>query len=386
MTPEQYLEALANLNVGRSAGHPKPHKPCLLLAVLDLIEQGAIDRNRIHFNEALRMRFTYHFDQWRQGNDTNNPDRPFYHLKTDGFWHHKPKKGREVDYEALSNSLTARKLKDAVEYAYLDDALFKLFNDPILRPEIRSALVSNMQNRRDQFEAYMVSLGKSEKTISNYSGALNRSLATLLSEHGSPVSSLFDIGSVHEYEIKSKTLAELEAFKVKDTTGNGMYRAALRAYGEFLKDSADYEVQQDLEAINQDVTLSQTQKRVMQNARLGQGKFRAGLMSYWNGCAVTGYPSLGLLVASHIKPWKEAGPAERLDHFNGLLLLPNLDKVFDRQLISFDAKGRILVSKHLEDPVRLGIHAEMRVERLTVEHQNYLAFHREGYQERLTAS
>ena len=384
MEPEEYLEALANLNVGRSAGHPKPHKPCLLLAVLDLIEQGAIDSNRIYFSETLCKRFTHHFDQWRQGNDTDNPDRPFYHLKTDGFWHHQPKKGREADYEALANSLTARRLNDAVDYAFLDDALYQLFNDPILRPEIRSALVSNMQNRRDQFEAYMLSLGKSEKTAGNYSTALNGSLAKLLSDNGSQVSSLFDIGSVHEYETKSKTLAELDAFKVKDSKGKGMYRAALKAYGEFLKDSADYEVQRDLEAINQDMTLSQTQKRVMQNARLGQGKFRAGLMSYWNGCAVTGYPTLGLLVASHIKPWKDAGPVERLNHFNGLLLLPNLDKVFDRQLISFDAEGRILVSTHLEDPARLGIHEEMRVERLTAKHQNYLAFHREQYQSKLS--
>ena len=45
--------------------------------------------------------------------------------------------------------------------------------------------------------------------------------------------------------------------------------------------------------------------------------------------------------ASHAKPWAEcANDAERLDVFNGFLLVANLNALFDRFLISFDDTGR----------------------------------------------
>ena len=57
---------------------------------------------------------------------------------------------------------------------------------------------------------------------------------------------------------------------------------------------------------------------------------------------------LALLVASHIKPWRDADNIERLDQYNGFLLLPNLDKVFDLGFITFRATGEIIVSKQIE--------------------------------------
>ncbi|MFY8062388.1 MAG: HNH endonuclease [Usitatibacteraceae bacterium] len=42
-----------------------------------------------------------------------------------------------------------------------------------------------------------------------------------------------------------------------------------------------------------------------------------------------------LLVASHIKPWRDSSDRERLDSCNGLLLATHIDKAFDRYLLSF---------------------------------------------------
>ena len=39
-TPEQWLGKLANLKVDKARGDPAPHKPLLLLVVLELAEQG----------------------------------------------------------------------------------------------------------------------------------------------------------------------------------------------------------------------------------------------------------------------------------------------------------------------------------------------------------
>jgi putative restriction endonuclease len=119
----------------------------------------------------------------------------------------------------------------------------------------------------------------------------------------------------------------------------------------------------------------------LRTTRLGHGKFREGLVGYWRGCAVTRYPDVRLLIASHIKPWRDADNRERLDPYNGFLLVPNLDKVFDRQLISFDERGRIMISSHLEDPAKLGINPNMTI-KLDSCHQHYLAHHREHYREK----
>ena len=48
-----------------------------------------------------------------------------------------------------------------------------------------------------------------------------------------------------------------------------------------------------------------------------------------------------LLIASHIKPWHVCDDKERLDKFNGLMLSPNIDALFDNGLITFDINGTI---------------------------------------------
>ena len=77
--------------------------------------------------------------------------------------------------------------------------------------------------------------------------------------------------------------------------------------------------------------------------RVGQQKFRAAMLDYWGGaCAVTGLALPEVLRASHAKPWAQcASDAERLDVFNGFLLVANLNALFDRFLISFDDTGRL---------------------------------------------
>ena len=99
------------------------------------------------------------------------------------------------------------------------------------------------------------------------------------------------------------------------------------------------------------------------------------MLSYWNGCAVTRYKTPTMLIASHIKPWRDSDNQERLDTFNGLLLTPNLDKAFDNGFISFDATGNILISEVLEKPGLLGIGKKIKI-KFEPAHLNYMEFHR----------
>jgi predicted restriction endonuclease len=63
---------------------------------------------------------------------------------------------------------------------------------------------------------------------------------------------------------------------------------------------------------------------------------------------------------------------------NGLLLIPNLDSLFDKGFISFDRDGAILLSPQLSSAVadQLGVKKTMRLHHIYPEHQPYLEFHR----------
>lgn len=128
--------------------------------------------------------------------------------------------------------------------------------------------------------------------------------------------------------------------------------------------------------------IEKTEKIQLLKARIGQGAFREYLIDYWQGCAVTKCKEIGLLRASHIKPWRYSDDFERLDPFNGLLLIPNLDAAFDKGYISFDDQGRILISPCLDEKEIsiLGINQEMRVRAslIHIKHRVYLKYHRDN--------
>ena len=94
----------------------------------------------------------------------------------------------------------------------------------------------------------------------------------------------------------------------------------------------------------------ETERDLLAKARIGQGKFRADVVSNWRkgeACALTGIDVPELLVASHIKPWRESSNEERLDPMNGVLLAAHVDKLFDRFLMSFEeTRGEFITVIH----------------------------------------
>ncbi|MBH0179754.1 MAG: hypothetical protein HP491_18305 [Nitrospira sp.] len=99
--------------------------------------------------------------------------------------------------------------------------------------------------------------------------------------------------------------------------------------------------------------ITATTREALSNARIGQGKFRSEVLALWgNRCCVTGSKTTQAIKASHIKPWKVATDEERLDPYNGLPLVANLDALFEAGLISFTSAGELIVSKQLPDEER----------------------------------
>lgn len=134
-------------------------------------------------------------------------------------------------------------------------------------------------------------------------------------------------------------------------------------------------------ASNELAMLDSTEREAVVAARRGQGRYRKALLRYWNGCAVTGCTSVEILRASHLKPWHKSDNQERLDQYNGLLLVPNLDLALDRALIAFTDAGEILISAKLSraDRKALNLHSRMRLRRVHANHKQFLMYHRDWF-------
>lgn len=123
------------------------------------------------------------------------------------------------------------------------------------------------------------------------------------------------------------------------------------------------------------------EREAVRMARVGQGAFRDALIDAWGGCcAVTELREVGLLIASHIIPWRVADVGDCRSADNGLLLAPHLDAAFDRGWITFKDDGRIKISDRLKasDAEALGLSATMRLRRVTPGHKRTLSYHRES--------
>lgn len=162
------------------------------------------------------------------------------------------------------------------------------------------------------------------------------------------------------------------------------FKSALRKYLKFRQ--SDYAHQQEdtilaeINKVQNDATLSVTEREAIVKARVGQGKFRDKLVEYWRGCSVSTFSHFDLLIASHIMPWRNADNQQRLDVFNGLLLLPNYDKLFDKGYISFDDNGRIIYSRYIDDTDRRLLKMDNTLHLIKIEdaHKSYLKYHRDN--------
>jgi HNH endonuclease len=226
------------------------------------------------------------------------------------------------------------------------------------------------------FKDWLLYLGKSERTAASYANAISGVISDWARDAGLIDGNLTDISESLQFDSIRIAVIEIPIFQQRNNVGNSMYSVALNQYAAFLADLGNHQLYEDVDAILSDETLTGTERSSQIVTRIGQGAFRADLIEYWNGCSLTGYSDTRLLVASHIKPWRFAIGGERLDPYNGLLLLPNLDKVFDKGLIKFETTGQIVISNEIETPEILGLQTDMSVN-LADNHQNYMDYHRD---------
>jgi putative restriction endonuclease len=96
-----------------------------------------------------------------------------------------------------------------------------------------------------------------------------------------------------------------------------------------------------------EVFAGETEYKATVKARRGQQFFRQSILSAYDvRCCISGINIPELLVASHIRPWKDF-PSDRLNPSNGLCLSSLHDRAFDKGLITLDEQYRVILSKRL---------------------------------------
>ena len=109
--------------------------------------------------------------------------------------------------------------------------------------------------------------------------------------------------------------------------------------------------------VRPDFTEAETERLLFARTRIGQHIFASHVLdNCGHRCVFCGL-ELGksaaprMLVASHIKPWRDSSARERLDHRNGLAACPIHDVAFDSGLITVNGGFRI----HLSEKLRTGM-------------------------------
>lgn len=105
-------------------------------------------------------------------------------------------------------------------------------------------------------------------------------------------------------------------------------------------------------SLDEELCMEGIDRMAVVKVRNNQGAFRRIVLKGARGkCCLTGMGERQLLVASHIKPWKESTGEERTDIHNALCLNRLHDALFDRFLMTVDEEMNVYYAPQLADHI-----------------------------------
>lgn len=135
-----YSKRFQRIRVDRAHG-VAPHKPLLLLSVIEMISNKEIQENKIYLSSELIQIFLKYWSYL--GSESHNPDisRPYFHMRSGKFWHLMANPGYENVISSKVKLKTFFEVNRSIKYAYLDEDLFDLLNISKYRECLLSVLV-----------------------------------------------------------------------------------------------------------------------------------------------------------------------------------------------------------------------------------------------------
>jgi putative restriction endonuclease len=146
-------------------------------------------------------------------------------------------------------------------------------------------------------------------------------------------------------ELSLPNITFISIVKLLDDNNNLHYYFRLFAdyFGEVQHPCIIKEEEEEIAYSN----ITPKEKEQLIKARIGQGDYRAKLLTECPYCPITLVSDDRLLIASHIKPWAASNDFEKTDPKNGFMLTPTFDRLFDRGFLSFTDDKRTILSPFL---------------------------------------
>ena len=128
---QTYLDAFKSLHCQIVDGKSNPAKALVVLAILDLISEGRDNNNR-----ASREDIEAQYKKLQEKYGVPTPYQyPLYFMENELFYHLKWKEER-----IITHTPSAKLVRENVEYAYFDEALWNLLQDESILNEFRSVI------------------------------------------------------------------------------------------------------------------------------------------------------------------------------------------------------------------------------------------------------
>ena len=150
-----YLQSFSKLRTDKSSKRwsadtcsRAPHKPLLLLSILDLISSGAISKNLIEPSFELAETFNGYWSKVMPIGTSASMSYPFYHLETADFWHLKEQP--DIPHQRGRTVSSVKRLRELYFGARFDDDLFPLLIIESSREKLREKLILNYFAERVQ--------------------------------------------------------------------------------------------------------------------------------------------------------------------------------------------------------------------------------------------
>jgi len=144
-----WLNQLATLRIDRARGNPAPHKPLLLLVIMEMADKGEITKREVTLSADLAFRFSAFWSvvakRRKQAPDVR---LPFHHLGSSGMWQPLTADGKISPDKKLTTMIM-------IDPSFLDCLADNKFRDrarrilietePYFLPEERAALFSMLK-------------------------------------------------------------------------------------------------------------------------------------------------------------------------------------------------------------------------------------------------
>lgn len=165
----KYINFINNLNRGFNKGLGKaPHKPILLLSIIQLIKKNDINSNRIFITADLLLAYR---NTWEFLVDTAhipNFALPFFHMRSEPFWHLVTKPGLELKVNKSKSIKSFKSLKDSIAFAEIDKDFYNLLSDDSSRNIIEEIILQTyFPSTKSNYSSIYFSVYKLELKIEN---------------------------------------------------------------------------------------------------------------------------------------------------------------------------------------------------------------------------